>query len=100
MEPHLFSDDTSKTIVWRSSFDEPINQIGTPEDAWRVPIDVEQDIVLCPESRRAAGRRRKRRYQTVEDKIRLSQGGQVKKRHMCSRCFKEGHNRATCDMPI
>ncbi|CAA7057580.1 unnamed protein product [Microthlaspi erraticum] len=32
--------------------------------------DLEDELVTCPESRRAAGRRRKRRFETVEDKIR------------------------------
>ncbi|KAF3520532.1 hypothetical protein DY000_02060567 [Brassica cretica] len=56
--------------------------------------------VLAPESRRGAGRRRKRRYETVEDKLRSSQGAQEKKRRMYCRCGEENHNRATCDRAI
>uniref|UniRef100_A0A1J3EYW1 SWIM-type domain-containing protein n=2 Tax=Noccaea caerulescens TaxID=107243 RepID=A0A1J3EYW1_NOCCA len=97
-EPHAYSDEKFTADLWRTSYEEPVNPILEPEDTWRVPQDVEQVQVSPPESRRAAGRRRKRRFETVEDKIRSSQG--PKKRHKCSRCGKEGHNRATCDFPI
>ncbi|KAF3525067.1 hypothetical protein F2Q69_00047992 [Brassica cretica] len=53
---------------------------GVPEDSWVVPDTVRNADVLAPESRRGPGRRRKRRYETVEDKIRSSQGAQEKKR--------------------
>ncbi|CAA7025289.1 unnamed protein product [Microthlaspi erraticum] len=96
-EPHLFADDTAKTEFWRTWYEETINPISRPEDEWRVPLDVAQDIVTCPESRRAAGMRRKRRYQTVEDKL---QSSKIKKKHKCSRCLIGGHNKATCDMTI
>ncbi|KAF3581577.1 hypothetical protein DY000_02030205 [Brassica cretica] len=73
---------------------------GVPEDTWVVPDTVRNANVLAPESRRGAERRRKRRYETVEDKLRSSQGAQEKKRRMCSRCGEENHNRATCDRAI
>ncbi|KAJ4890062.1 Uncharacterized protein Rs2_29810 [Raphanus sativus] len=62
--------------------------------------DVENSEVLPPETRMALGRKRKSRYETVEDKIRSSQGSQGSKTRKCSRCSGSGHNRATCKMPI
>ncbi|KAF2544011.1 hypothetical protein F2Q68_00032444 [Brassica cretica] len=57
-------------------------------------------VVLPPETRKSLGRNRKRRYETVEDKIRSSQGSQGGQLRKCSRCGLGGHNRATCKMPI
>ncbi|KAF2608155.1 hypothetical protein F2Q68_00045268 [Brassica cretica] len=56
---------------------------GVPEDSWVVPYTVRNASVLAPESRRGAGRRRKHRYETVEDKLRSSQGAQEKKGADC-----------------
>ncbi|CAA7026616.1 unnamed protein product [Microthlaspi erraticum] len=95
-QPHEFTDELWKTELWRVGYEEAVNPIGVPEDAWSVPQVVDEEIVSCPESRRAAGRRRKRRFESVEDKIRSQQ----RKTHKCSRCDNSGHNRATCDMPI
>ncbi|CAA7021520.1 unnamed protein product [Microthlaspi erraticum] len=95
-QPHEYTGEMWKTQLWRIGYEEALNPIGVPEDAWSVPQVVEQEIVSCPESRRAAGWRRKRRFEFVEDKIR----SQEKKTHKCSRCDTPGHNRATCDMPI
>ncbi|WZZ14485.1 hypothetical protein YC2023_107574 [Brassica napus] len=67
--------------------------------AWREEV-VENSEVLPPETRRSLGRNRKRRYETVEDKIRSSQGSQGGQSRKCSRCGLGGHNRATCKMPI
>ncbi|KAL0661306.1 hypothetical protein Bca4012_098143 [Brassica carinata] len=86
--------------AWRTAYEETINPIGVPEDSWVVPDDVWNANVEPPESRRGAGRRRKRRYETVEDKLRSSQGAEEKKRRRCSRCGEENHNRATCDRVI
>ncbi|XP_024011233.1 uncharacterized protein LOC112086507 [Eutrema salsugineum] len=61
------------TAVWRIAYKESINPIAVPEDAWVVPLDIENSKVLAPETRRAAGRRRKRRYETVEDVIRFDE---------------------------
>ncbi|KAF3530736.1 hypothetical protein DY000_02038324 [Brassica cretica] len=86
--------------AWREAYQESINPIAVPEDGWSVPQVVENSEVLPPETRRSLGRNRKRRYETVEDKIRSSQrsqGGQLRK---CSRCGLGGHNRATCKMRI
>ncbi|CAL9235319.1 unnamed protein product, partial [Arabidopsis halleri] len=77
-----------------------INPIGVPEDEWRVPKVVESAKVLPPETRRQSGRRRKRRYESAEDKIKASQQSQLSKKHKCGRCGKEGHNRVTCDVAI
>ncbi|KAF2542326.1 hypothetical protein F2Q70_00037008 [Brassica cretica] len=88
------------TSTWRTTYQETINPIGVPEDSWVVPDDVRNANVVPPESRRGAGRRRKRRYETVEDKLRSSQGAQEKKRRRCSRCGEENHNRDTCDKVI
>lgn len=99
-ELHEFADEVYTTTAWRSLFEETINPIAVPEDEWRVPENVENAKVLPPETRRGPGRRRKRRYETVEDKIRSSQGSQGSKRHRCSRCGQEGHNRSTCDTTI
>ncbi|ESQ50108.1 hypothetical protein EUTSA_v10002184mg [Eutrema salsugineum] len=76
------------TAVWRIAYEKSINPIGVPEDTWVVPMDIENSKVLAPETRRAAGRRRKRRYETRT------------KKHKCSRCGLEGHKRGTCDMSI
>ncbi|KAF3526241.1 hypothetical protein F2Q69_00046547 [Brassica cretica] len=100
---HGLTDEKYTTSSWISVYEESINPISVPGDAWIVPEHVEKAKVLPPESRRAAGRRKKRRYKTVEDKIR-SQGsngstkGSTKRK--CSRCGIEGHNRSTCDRAI
>ncbi|XP_013589103.1 PREDICTED: uncharacterized protein LOC106297409 [Brassica oleracea var. oleracea] len=88
------------TSNWRTAYEETINPIGVPEDSWVVPYTVRNASVLAPESRRGARRRRKCRYETVEDKLHSSQGAQKKKWRRCSRCGEENHNRATCDRAI
>ncbi|XP_056848936.1 uncharacterized protein LOC130499057 [Raphanus sativus] len=98
--PSSLTDDMYTTSTWRTAYQETINPIGVPEDSWVVPDDVQNAAVLPPESRRGAGRRRKRRYETVEDKLRSSQATQGKKKRKCSRCGEENHNRATCDRAI
>ncbi|XP_013594549.1 PREDICTED: uncharacterized protein LOC106302629 [Brassica oleracea var. oleracea] len=100
IQAHTLTDDMYTTASWRSIYEESINPISVPEDAWIVPSHVQQAKVLPPETRRAAGRRKKRRYETVEDKIRSSQGTQSSKRRKCSRCGIEGQNRSTCDRAI
>ncbi|XP_048599674.1 uncharacterized protein LOC125579845 [Brassica napus] len=100
IQAHTLTDDMYTTASWRSIYEESINPIGVSEDAWIVPSHVQQAKVFPPETRRAAGRRKKRRYETVEDKIRSSQGTQTSKRRKCSRCGIEGHNRSTCDRAI
>ncbi|KAF3611491.1 hypothetical protein DY000_02048070 [Brassica cretica] len=62
--------------AWREAYHESINPIAVPEDAWSMPEDVVVVNVLPPESRKSVGRNRKRRYETVEDKIRSSQTSQ------------------------
>ncbi|CAA7030382.1 unnamed protein product [Microthlaspi erraticum] len=64
-QSHEYSDDVFKTEFWRVGYEEAINPMGVPEDAWCVTEDLEDELVTCPESRRAAGR-----FETVEDKIR------------------------------
>ncbi|WZY88944.1 hypothetical protein YC2023_045679 [Brassica napus] len=86
--------------AWREAYQESINPILVLEDGWSVPQVVENSEVLPPETRRSLGRNRKRRYETVEDKIRSSQGSQGGQFRKCSRCGLGGHNRATCKMPI
>uniref|UniRef100_A0A0D3BJN1 SWIM-type domain-containing protein n=1 Tax=Brassica oleracea var. oleracea TaxID=109376 RepID=A0A0D3BJN1_BRAOL len=98
--PSSLTDDMYTTSTWTTAYQETINPIGVPGDSWVVPDDVRNANVEPPESKRGAGRRRKRRYKTVEDKLRSSQGAQEKKRHRCSRCSEENHNRATCDRVI
>ncbi|XP_048613141.1 uncharacterized protein LOC125587056 [Brassica napus] len=98
--PSSLTDEMYTTSTWRTAYEETINPIGVPEDSWVVPDDVWNANVEPPESRRGAGRRRKRRYETVEDKLRSSQGAEEKKRRRCSRCGEENHNRATCDRVI
>ncbi|KAL0862079.1 hypothetical protein Bca101_041197 [Brassica carinata] len=99
-EAHTLTDFMYTTGAWREAYQESINPIAVPEDAWSVPEDVENAEVIQPETRRSLGRKRKRRYETVEDKIRSSQGSQGSKLRKCSRCGDGGHNRATCKMPI
>ncbi|XP_024014937.1 uncharacterized protein LOC112088854 [Eutrema salsugineum] len=99
-ELHPLTDDMYTTTTWRKAYEECINPIGVPEDSWQVLLDVEHARVLPPETRRAAGRRKKRRYKTMEDKIRSSQGSQGSSKHKCSRCGVAGHKRGTCDIPI
>jgi len=98
--PSSLTDFMYTTSNWRTTYEETINPIGVPEDSWVVSYTVRNASVLAPESRRGAGRRRKRRYETVEDKLRSSQGAQEKKRRRCSGCGEENHNRATCDRAI
>ncbi|KAL0670334.1 hypothetical protein Bca4012_033038 [Brassica carinata] len=86
--------------AWREAYEESINPIDVPEDAWSIPEDVKKVIVLPPQTRRSVGRKRKRRYETAEDKIRSSQISRIKKTSKCSRCGISGHNRATCQVPI
>ncbi|KAF2587410.1 hypothetical protein F2Q70_00036645 [Brassica cretica] len=76
IRPHTLTDDMYTTASWRSAYEESINPISVPKDAWKVPSHVEKSKILPPESRRAAGRRKKHRYETSEDKIRSSQGTQ------------------------
>ncbi|XP_056862251.1 uncharacterized protein LOC108839471 [Raphanus sativus] len=68
-QPHTLTDLMYTTGAWREAYQESINPIGVPEDAWSIPEDVKKVNVLPPETRKAAGRNRKRRYETVEDKI-------------------------------
>ncbi|KAF2582647.1 hypothetical protein F2Q68_00005748 [Brassica cretica] len=58
---HTLTDDMYTTASWRSVYEETINPITVPEDSWIVPSHVKQAKVLPPESRRGAGRRKKRR---------------------------------------
>ncbi|XP_048608057.1 uncharacterized protein LOC125584146 [Brassica napus] len=99
-EPYTLTDFLYTTRAWREAYHESINPISVPEDGWSVPQVVENSEVLPPETRRSLGRNRKRRYETVEDKIRSSQGSQAGQSRKCSRCGLGGHNRATCKMPI
>ncbi|XP_033134386.1 uncharacterized protein LOC103841109 [Brassica rapa] len=73
-EPYTLTDFLYITGAWREAYQESINPISVPEDGWSVPQVVENSEVLPPETRRSLGRNRKRRYETVEDKIRSSQG--------------------------
>ena len=97
---YSFADDVYTIATWRSLYEETINPIGIPQEEWRVPEDVESAVVLPPETRRQSGIRKKWRYESAEDKIKASQKSQLSKQHKCSRCGKEGHNRATCDLAI
>ena len=99
-EPYTLTDFLYTTGAWREAYQESINPISVPEDGWSVPQVVENSEVLPPETRRSLGRNRKRRYETVEDKIRSAQGSQGDQLRKCSRCGLGGHNRATCKMPI
>ncbi|KAL0853921.1 hypothetical protein Bca101_059073 [Brassica carinata] len=100
MEVHRFTDGVYSTATWRAAYAESINPIPVPEAEWNVPDEVKLAKVLPPETRKSAGRPVKRRYETVEDKIRSSQGSTKNKKHKCSRCGMEGHKRGTCDIPI
>ncbi|KAL0666076.1 hypothetical protein Bca4012_028780 [Brassica carinata] len=100
MEVHRFLDGVYSFAAWRAAYAESINPIPVPEAEWNVPDEVKLAKILPPESRKSAGRPVKRRYETVEDKIRSSQGSTKKKKHKCSRCGMEGHKRGTCDKPI
>uniref|UniRef100_A0A0D3DBZ7 Transposase MuDR plant domain-containing protein n=1 Tax=Brassica oleracea var. oleracea TaxID=109376 RepID=A0A0D3DBZ7_BRAOL len=82
--------------AWREAYHESINPIVVLEDAWSMPEDVVVVNVLPPESRKSVGTNRKRRYETVEDKIRSSQTSQKRQPRKCSRCGISGNNRATC----
>ncbi|KAF3546275.1 hypothetical protein DY000_02005054 [Brassica cretica] len=95
-QPHTLTDLMYTTEAWREASHDSINPIAVPEDAWSIPEDVVQVNVLPPESRKSVGRNRKRRYETVEDKIRSSQTLQKRQPRKCSRCGISGHNRATC----
>ncbi|XP_013650732.1 uncharacterized protein LOC106355303 [Brassica napus] len=86
--------------AWRTAYAESINPIAVPECEWNVPAEVKLAKVLPPETRKSAGRPIKRRYESVEDKIKSSQGSRKNKKHKCSRCGTEGHKRGTCDLPI
>jgi len=61
IQAHTLTDDMYTTASWRSIYEESINPIGVPEDAWIVPSHVQQAKFFPPETRRAAGRRKKRR---------------------------------------
>ncbi|KAL0788583.1 hypothetical protein Bca101_004829 [Brassica carinata] len=99
-QPHTLTDLMCTTEAWREAYHESINPIAVPEDAWSIPEDVVEVNVLRPDPRRSVGRNRKRRYETVEDKIRSSQTSQKRQPRKCSRCGISGHNRATCKIPI
>ncbi|XP_048613164.1 uncharacterized protein LOC125587077 [Brassica napus] len=74
MEVHRFTDGVYTTATWRTANVESINPIAVPEVDWNVPAEVKLAKVLPPEARKSFGRPVKRRYETVEDKIRSSQG--------------------------
>ncbi|KAF3609371.1 hypothetical protein DY000_02047069 [Brassica cretica] len=99
-EPHTLTDLMYTTGAWREGYQENINPIDVPEDAWSIPEDVEEVNVLPPDTRRSVGRKRKRRYESAEDKIRSSQTSQKRQPRKCSRCGMSGHNKATCKIPI
>ncbi|KAF3499886.1 hypothetical protein F2Q69_00044194 [Brassica cretica] len=99
-EPYTLTDFLYTTGAWKEAYQESINPISVPEDGWSVPQVVENSEVLPPETRRSLGRNRKRIYETVEDKIRSSQGSQGGQLRKCNRCGLGGHNRATCKMSI
>ncbi|WZZ78949.1 hypothetical protein YC2023_099521 [Brassica napus] len=99
-QPHTLTDLFYTTEAWREAYHESINPIVVPEDAWSMPEDVVVVNVLPPESRKSVGRNRKRRYKTVEDKIRSSQTSQKRQPRKGSRCGISGHNRGTCKIPI
>ncbi|KAF3594920.1 hypothetical protein DY000_02020018 [Brassica cretica] len=84
----------------KTAYAECINPIAVPESEWNVPAEVKIAKVLPPETRKSAGRPIKRRYESVEGKIKSSQGSRKNKKHKCSRCGTEGHKRGTCDLPI
>ena len=100
MEVHRFTDGVYTTATWRTAYAESINPIAVPEVDWNVPAEVKLAKVLPPEARKISGRPVKKRYETVEDKIRSSQGSKKNKKHKCSRCGTKGHKRGTCDLPI
>ena len=97
---HRFTDGLYTTAAWRTAYAESINPIAVPECELNVPAEVKLAKVLPPETRKSAGRPIKRRYESVEDKIKSSQGSRKNKKHKCSRCETEVHKRGTCDLPI
>ncbi|XP_024004890.1 uncharacterized protein LOC112082036 [Eutrema salsugineum] len=56
---HTLTNHYYTTEAWRTAYEECINPIAGPEDDWCVPDHVEHAKVVEPESRRAAGRRKK-----------------------------------------
>ncbi|XP_013589278.1 PREDICTED: uncharacterized protein LOC106297617 [Brassica oleracea var. oleracea] len=42
LKPHTLPDDMYTTASWRSTYEESINPISVPEDAWKVPSHVEK----------------------------------------------------------
>ncbi|XP_048604848.1 uncharacterized protein LOC106393851 [Brassica napus] len=89
MEVHRFTDGLYTTAAWRTAYVESINPVAVPECEWNVPAEVKLAKVLPPETRKSAGRPIKRRYESVEDKIKSSQGSRKNKKHKCSRCGTE-----------
>ncbi|XP_013689726.1 uncharacterized protein LOC106393588 [Brassica napus] len=100
MEVHRFTDALYSTAAWRTAYAECINPIAVLESEWNVPAEVKLAKVLPPKTRKSSGRPIKRRYESVEDKIKSSQGSRKNKKYKCSRCGTEGHKRGTCDLPI
>ncbi|KAF3533833.1 hypothetical protein DY000_02041269 [Brassica cretica] len=94
--------EISKSLAW----DAPEHAIKAGLTVGRAPSSLTDNMYTTSTWRTAylrnyqSNRRRKRRYETVEDKLRSSQGAQEKKRRKCSRCGEENHNRATCDRAI
>ncbi|KAF2546560.1 hypothetical protein F2Q70_00021000 [Brassica cretica] len=74
------------TESWREVYQESINPIDVPEDDWSIPEDVEEVNVLPPDTRRSVGRKRKRRYESAEDKKISSQTPQKRQSRKYSRC--------------
>ncbi|KAL0657185.1 hypothetical protein Bca4012_077769 [Brassica carinata] len=97
---HIFTDGLYTTAAWRTTYAESINPIAVPECEWNVRAEVKLAKVLPPETRKSAGRPIKRRYESVKDKIKSSQGSRKNKKHKRSRCGTKGHKRGTCDLPI
>ncbi|KAF3495647.1 hypothetical protein DY000_02053161 [Brassica cretica] len=84
MEVHGFTDALYTTAAWRTAYAECINPIAVLGSEWNVPAEVKLAKVLPPKTRKSAGRPIKRRYESVEDKIKSSQRSRKNKKHKCS----------------
>ncbi|XP_060969880.1 uncharacterized protein LOC133037083 [Cannabis sativa] len=80
--------DYYKTDEMKATYDTTVNPLPN-ESEWTLPESLEM-IVLPPNTKKRAGRPRRRR---------ISSKGEPKVQLKCGRCKKTGHNRKTCTNP-
>ncbi|KAF3607881.1 hypothetical protein DY000_02045917 [Brassica cretica] len=74
MEVHRFTNALYSTAAWRTAYAKCINPVAVLESKWNVSTKVKLAKILPPKTRQSVGRPIQRRYESVEDNIKSSQG--------------------------